>query len=281
MHTLVSRIADGVYMTHELDLSFLDEPRILGELFPLAYAYCMPPMQHELERARLDSYILVDDGVRLGCKLWVKDKHLPVILYFHGNGETVADYEWVAPLYLEQDINLFVVDYRGYGGSDGLPTFQNVLRDAKSAFLALEQLVERHGLSTSLFVMGRSIGSIPACEVALAYQDRLCGLIIESGAANNFRYRWAHHRPARDDVLGDDGVFLNKVKLRSVTIPTLIIHGRRDSIVPYSEAEENYENSASTEKRLLALPGGHNDLLELSLDDYFAAISEFVGRYRR
>lgn len=267
-------------MTETDDLSFLDDPRVLCQLFPFAYAYGYPSAQRDLHRAQLSSYIEMEDGARLGCKFWVRDRQLPTILYFHGNGETVADYEWVAPLYLEKGINLFVVDYRGYGGSDGEPTFTNVMSDARAVLLALRQVLADQGLSSSLFVMGRSIGSIPACEVALHHQGDLCGLIIESGAANNFRYRWAEHRPSRDDVIGDDGIFLNKVKLRSVTIPTLIIHGRRDSIVPFSEGEELYTNAAAVDKRLLALPGGHNDLLETAMEDYFAAISEFVGRNR-
>ncbi len=233
----------------DIEMSFLDDPRVLCELFPLAYAYGYPSAQRELHRAHLSSYIQAEDGARLGCKYWVREKNLPTILYFHGNGETVLDYEWVAPVYLEQGINLFVVDYRGYGGSDGEPTFTNVLSDARAAFMALRQVVHREGLSPSVFVMGRSIGSIPACEVALHHQRELCGVIIESGAANNFRYRWDRYRPDRDDVLGDDGVFLNKVKLRSVTIPTLIIHGRRDSIVPFTEGEELYANAAATDKR--------------------------------
>ncbi|NLE74507.1 MAG: alpha/beta hydrolase [Actinobacteria bacterium] len=267
-------------MTETDDLSFLDDPRVLCQLFPFAYAYGYPSAQRDLHRAQLSSYIEMEDGARLGCKFWVRDRQLPTILYFHGNGETVADYEWVAPLYLEKGINLFVVDYRGYGGSDGEPTFTNVMSDARAVLLALRQVLADQGLSSGLFVMGRSIGSIPACEVALHHQGDLCGLIIESGAANNFRYRWAEHRPYRDDVIGDDGIFLNKVKLRSVTIPTLIIHGRRDSIVPFSEGEELYTNAVAVDKRLLALPGGHNDLLETAMEDYFAAISEFVGRNR-
>ena len=268
-------------MSHEVDLSVLDDPGVLTELFPLAYAFPGSAMQRELYRPSLRSFIEVEPGVRVGCRLWVRDRGLPTILYFHGNGETVADYEWVAPLYLDAGVNLFVVDYRGYGGSDGLPTFTTVLSDARASFEALKQMAEKEGLSPCLFVMGRSIGSIPACEVALAYQDELCGLIIESGAANNFRYRWAHLRPEHADILGDDGTFLNKVKLRSIFIPTLIIHGQRDGIVPYAEAEENYANAAAPEKRLLTLAGGHNDLLELCADEYFAAIREFVGRYSR
>jgi uncharacterized protein len=173
------------------------------------------------------------------------------------------------------------VDYRGYGGSDGAPTFSNVLRDTEAVYRACRDLLEKRGCSGEVFVMGRSIGSIAACEVAVRHQDGIRGLIIESGAANNFRYRWVRQRADHEDVLGDDGVFLNKVKLRQVTVPTLIIHGRMDDIVPFSEGEELYRNSAAVDKRFLAVPyAGHNDLLAVDPRGYLGAIRELVEKHR-
>lgn len=263
-------------MAQDIDLSFLDDPQNLNQLFPLAYGYLRPPSPiADLAPA---SYIEVEPGIRLGCRFWVGQPRNPCLLYFHGNGETVLDYEFVAPLYLGNDLSLCVVDYRGYGGSSGKPTFSNLLSDARGVFAGFKAIVAREKLGPELFVMGRSIGSIPACEVALTFQDELQGLIIESGTANNFRYRWADFRPQRDDVLGDDGLFLNKVKLRFFTKPTLILHGLRDSLIPHSEAEELFANSAAQDKRLVSLPAGHNDILEADIDTYMGAISDFVAR---
>jgi alpha-beta hydrolase superfamily lysophospholipase len=268
-------------VSDDLDLSFLDEPTVLSILFPLAY------MGHPSLAGRggpaegaPESSIEVEAGIRVGYGFWVTDVDSPSLLYFHGNGETVDDYEWVASVYAQIGVNLFVVDYRGYGASDGRATFSNTVKDSRTVFRFFAERIRALGMRESLFVMGRSIGSIPACEVASRYQDEIRGLVIESGAANNFRYRWAHHRPARDDVLGDDGVFLNKVKLRQVTIPTLIIHGRSDDIVPFSEGEELYRNSAAEDKRLLAVArAGHNDLLAVDPEGYFASIQTFVKTF--
>ena len=269
-------------MPAEIDLSFLDDPSVLSLLFPLGYTRLSPFASVGGRSGRpLEPSIEVEEGVRVGYGLWVGDESGPTILHFHGNGEIVDDYEWIASVYAEIGVNLFSVDYRGYGGSDGTPTFTNVLRDASVVYHACAEILRGRGLSDSLFVMGRSIGSIPACEVAYRHQEGIRGLIVESGAANNFRYRWLHARPEHDDVLGDDGVFLNKVKLRHVTAPTLIIHGRMDEVVPFAEGEELYENSAAPDKRLFAVPyAGHNDLLALDPKGYFGAIRGLIAQYR-
>jgi uncharacterized protein len=265
-------------MPHDVDLAFLDDPAVLSVLFPLGYLRYPPSARAEAGSGQaLECSIEVEDGIRVGYGFWGGDEAAPTLLHFHGNGETVDDYEWIASLYAQIGINLFAVDYRGYGGSDGVPTFSNVLRDADTTYRACRRILERGGYTGGIFVMGRSIGSIPACEVAFRHQEGIRGLIIESGAANNFRYRWARARAQHEDVLGDDGVFLNKVKLRQVTLPTLIIHGRMDEIVPFSEGEELFLNSAAADKRLLAVPyAGHNDLLALDPQGYFGAIREFV-----
>jgi alpha-beta hydrolase superfamily lysophospholipase len=269
-------------MPAEIDLSFLDDRSVLSVLFPLGYQGLSPFASAGGGAGRpLESSIEVEAGIRVGYALWVCDESGPTILHFHGNGEVVDDYEWIASVYAQIGVNLFSVDYRGYGGSDGTPTFTNVLRDASVVYQACVKILRERGLSRSLFVMGRSIGSIPACEVALRHQEGIRGLIIESGAANNFRYRWPRARPQHEDVLGDDGVFLNKVKLRQVSAPTLIIHGRMDDIVPFSEGEELYLNSAAPDKRLLAVPyAGHNDLLAIDPKGYFGAIRELIAQYR-
>jgi hypothetical protein len=264
----------------DTDLSFLDDPRILAELFPLGYMDYgrFGASGSEMIHGRT-GFFEVEQGVRLGWGFWVKSLEAPTLLYFHGNGETVADYDWFAPAYLERGMNLFVIDYRGYGKSSGEPTFVNTLSDARTVFAALRRLLAEEGFRDSVFVMGRSIGSIPACELAAHHDGEFRGLIIESGAANNFRYRWRRHLPRRENALGEDGVFLNKVKLRGYGGPLLLLHGLHDAIVPFSEAEENHRNAGSPDKRLVSIEAGHNDIMSVDGATYFGAIEEFVEEH--
>jgi pimeloyl-ACP methyl ester carboxylesterase len=79
----------------------------------------------------------------------------PTVLLFHGNGETVADYDLAAPPYARHGMNLAVVDYRGYGRSDGEPSLRAILEDAPSALSALREaallIVAAHALNEILF----------------------------------------------------------------------------------------------------------------------------------
>ena len=126
------------------------------------------------------------------------------------------------------------------------------------------------------FVMGRSLGSIPALEIAFHYQDEISGLIIESGTASNFRPLWGYLGKTERDTIENSG-FLNKVKIRSVYQPTLIIHGENDQIIPVQEGQELYQNSPARDKRLLIIPGAdHNDVMVVRQEQYFQAIEDLV-----
>ena len=111
--------------------------------------------------------------------------------------------------------------------------------------------------------MGRSLGRVPAIEVALRYQDEIRGLIVESGAASNFRRLWEYAGiSSRAAAASEESSFLNKVKVRQIHKPTLIIHGEYDEIISVEEGKELYQSSGSQEKRILIVTGaGHNDIM--------------------
>ena len=126
--------------------------------------------------------------------------------------------------------------------------------------------------------MGRSLGSMPAIELAFNYQDEISGLIIESGAANNFRRLWSYLGiTGKEATLGEESPFLNKVKLRQVRKPTLIIHGEYDQIISVEEGQELYRSSGAQDKRILIIPeADHNDIMVVKESLYFDTIEEFV-----
>ena len=271
-------------MPYPEDLSFLDQPEVLEIVFPVVYS----PF-YLLNYARPSSvdvpgyFIEVEGGINISCGFWVRGKECPSILYFHGNGETVADHNWVAPFYNQRGVNLFVADFRGYGSSDGKPTISNMISDAHTIFQGFKDIIKKEGFSQKRpFLMGRSLGSIPAIELAFHYQDEICGLIVESGTANNFRGLWNYLSLAgKETILGEEGLFLNKVKVRQVRQPTLIIHGEYDQIIPATEGKELYQSSGAQDKELLIIPGAdHNDIMMMAQSLYFDTIEKFVSTYR-
>ena len=266
-------------MADQIDLSLLDRPEILEIIFPIVYSPFY--LSHNLPFSSSDvpSYsIEVEEGIKIDCGFWVSSKEDPSILYFHGNGEMVASHDWIAPFYNQRGINLFVADYRGYGSSDGKPTISNMLGDAHTIFKGFRETISKEGFKRSLFLMGRSLGSMPAVELAFNHQDEIRGFIIESGTATNFRGIWSYlGLSGREVVLSEESLFLNKVKVRQVHKPTLIIHGEYDELTPVKEGEELYQNSVAQDKRLLIIPGaGHNDIMMVKQGLYFDTIEEFV-----
>ena len=103
------------------------------------------------------------------------------MLYFHGNAMIVDDMDLFAPLFNDVGVNLFVAGYRGFGLSNGTPTVTNMFKDSHRVFEGFKKTVEDYGFRKSFFVMGFSLGSFSAIELAYNYQDDLQGLIVQSG----------------------------------------------------------------------------------------------------
>jgi alpha-beta hydrolase superfamily lysophospholipase len=219
----------------------------------------------------------VESGVTVGGRLYPATPEAPAILYYHGNGEIAADYDDIASLYTRIGTTLLVIDYRGYGRSDGTPTAHNLLTDAAVVFEAIPAVFEENDLApTRLLVMGRSLGSAAAIEVALHAGERLAGLIVESGFSDIFALLARLGVQVQGADEGQDG-FGNAVKMARVTVPTLVIHGQADVLIPAADGQELYNRCAAPRKRLVLVPGaGHNDLIMVGMSEYFEAIRVFV-----
>lgn len=255
------------------DLSFFDRPEILEYIFyPRPNLYAKPRL-----RNAQDYLIEVEGGIRIGCRLYAVSKNFPTILYFHGNGEIVEDYDSIAPFYNQTELNLFVADFRGYGLSGGNPTVTNMIQDAHSIFKAFGEIIEREGYRSFIFVMGRSLGSASALELAIHYQKEIKGIIIESGFADGLRLLSYLGLQINEPPVGERTSFSNEEKIESVRIPTLIIHGEYDHLIPLSEGRRLYESAAAANKDFLLIPkGDHNDLMLVGKVQYFNKIKEFI-----
>ncbi len=257
-------------------LELYDRPEILYRLF-----FPRRETAADTDNAR-NHYVDVAPGVAICCRFFMFSNDAPNIIYFHGNGEIAADYDYVAPVYAQYGLNLFVADYRGYGGSSGNPTCTAMIEDAHPVFRYFRDHVKEAGYTGDIFAMGRSLGSAPAIELAYHYQEEFRGLVIESGFAT------ARNQIGRlgveylfDDVEEPVG-FGNDLKIREVKVPTLIIHGEWDEIIPAAEGRQLYELSGAQEKFSLFVPhAGHNDIMYHGMEQYMDAVRSFAGRYTK
>ncbi len=259
----------------KIDYSAFDRPEILMFLF-----HPRPEWGPEGRTSSSEDVLIpVQNEVAIGGRLHRADKQAPTILFFHGNGEIVGDYDDLAEVYLRIGVNFFPVDYRGYGRSTGRPTITAMMRDAHVIFDYVRNKLKEWGHTGSFILMGRSLGSASVLELAAHYEDQVDGLIIESG--------FAHSRPllmllgVSMDALGlkeEDG-FQNLQKISGFEKPTLVIHAERDHIIPLSEGQALYDASRALDRRLLIIPGAnHNDIFLRGMGEYMEAIGELVGK---
>lgn len=254
---------------------FLDRPEVTRALFYPRREHPSRPTPLRVRALRIP----VGEGIAVSGRLHRARPNGPTVLFFHGNGEIASDYDGISPLYTQLGINLLVVDYRGYGSSDGQPKASYLLADAVSVYEQTASLLLEHELMTTrLFVMGRSLGSAAAIEIARHAGDEIAGLILESGFADTLPLLAT--LGLRTELEGADETrdgFGQVKKIAQVYVPTLIIHGEEDQLIPIANGRALYEHSAARDKQLVTIPRtGHNDLLFTGQARYFEALRAFI-----
>ncbi|MDZ7695857.1 MAG: alpha/beta fold hydrolase [Deltaproteobacteria bacterium] len=257
------------------DYTLLDHPDILMVLF-----HPRPEWRSSKDTAAGEDLLIPVDGETVvGARFHRADAAAPNILFFHGNGEIVADYDDLAQAYTRMTINFLPVDYRGYGRSTGQPSVSTMMRDCHVIFEFAVEWLAAHGYSGPLIIMGRSLGSASALELASRHQDHIQAVIVESGFA---RLSPLLRRLGLDlEALSfeEERVPSNVQKIAQVDKPTLVIHAEHDHIIPFSEGRALFEASPSADKTFLKIPGAnHNDIFIRGFSEYMAAVKRLADR---
>jgi pimeloyl-ACP methyl ester carboxylesterase len=256
-----------------IDYDVLDRSEVLTLLFhPRA-----EPSVPAVPGPGVDVSIPLEDDIFIGARFHMIDKDGANILFFHGNGEIVSDYNDLAPLYNQMGINFLPVDYRGYGRSNGEPTVSSMMQDCHIIFDYAKDWLGHNGYRGPLILMGRSLGSASALELAASYNDTVDALIIESGFALASPLLRLLGIDAEALGFREESGFRNTDKIGQFHNPTLIIHAEYDHIIPFSDGQLLYDSSAARKKRFLKIPGAnHNDIFARGLSQYLSAIKELV-----
>lgn len=257
----------------------LDHPQITAHLF---FPRKAQPHARPVKNT-YDGLIKLADGESIGYRLYVRLPDSPLILYFHGNGEVVGDYDTIANMYHDIGVSLLVVDYRGYGWSTGAPLTSKILPDAADVLKALPGILKSARVGDiPIFIKGRSLGSAPAIYLALIAPEAFKGLIIESGFADTPSLFKRLRIAVPDDIADDDTLPINNIsKIKRIELPLLVIHGEEDQLLPVTHGQALFDASSVTGKTILRIPGaGHNDLLWVGQQRYFSALNQFIQNYR-
>lgn len=218
-----------------------------------------------------DVELTAGDGVRLHAWFVPAANAGRTVLFLHGNAGNISHRLEKLAVLNELGASVMLLDYRGYGRSEGAPDEPGTYRDAEAAY----DWLRAHGVAApQIVVYGESLGGPIATD--LAARRALGGLILESSPSSIVAVA-RHHYPllpvgmllsARYDALS---------KIPGVHVPVLILHSPNDEIVPYAHAEELYA-AANQPKQLVRLRGGHNDNFLVAADIYREALHDFLQR---
>jgi fermentation-respiration switch protein FrsA (DUF1100 family) len=217
--------------------------------------------------------LTTSDGERIAA--WQLEPGEPIadVVYFHGNGGNLSVWMPALASLHAMGLRVLAIDYRGYGLSSGSPSEEGVYRDAEAAVRYAAGHRAAHA-GVPLIFWGRSLGGPIAAAATHAIAPD--GLILESTFADKAAVIRAQPL-LRVLNLFAAYRFPTVEMLRQFSGPVLVMHGDRDSIVPYAVGQELYERLRGP-KQFARIPGAdHNDFFDASRESYWKPVVGFVA----
>jgi hypothetical protein len=254
-------------------LTWLLQPKLLFRPFPELIGV---PADWGL--AYEDVWLTAEDGVRLhgwflpapGPSRQRSGASPHTLLFLHGNAGNVSHRGASLMIFAELGLDVLIIDYRGYGRSQGRPSEIGLNLDADAAWRWLTE--ERALAPEDIVVFGRSLGGAVATELAARVHPG--ALIIESSFTDLEAMARLHH-PLLAMFIPLRYRFASADALARVRCPVLILHSPDDGIVPYEHGRRLFE-IATAPKRFVDLVGGHNEGFIESQPRYQQALAAFL-----
>lgn len=211
------------------------------------------------------------DGVDLHGWYVPADESRFTLLFFHGNGGNISGRLDTITLFHSMGLDIFIIDYRGYGRSEGTPSEEGTYRDAEAAWDYL--VSEKNHSPDSIIVMGRSLGG--AVAAWLAGRKRPRALILESTFSSGVELARAAY-PFFPVGLMLKHRYPTAEHIQDLEIPKLFAHSPEDDVVPYELGRKLYQGAPGP-KTFLEMRGRHNNAFQVTGKRYRQAIEEFLS----
>jgi fermentation-respiration switch protein FrsA (DUF1100 family) len=250
----IALYAGGIYLLLNL-FALLISDRLLFQ--PQAPSYTHLPYEVKIATA---------DGERINA-VWLEIPGAKqTLLFSHGNAEDLGR---VLP-FIEQfhalGYSVLMYDYRGYGTSEGRPSYRKIHRDADAAYRWLVE--EKKVPPESIIAHGRSLGGAVAIWTA-AHHD-VGGLIVESSFASAFRVKTVVPLLPWDKF--------NSIKaMKQVRCPVLVMHGTADSTLPFWHGKAIFNAAPAPKQHFWIKDGEHNNYAYVAEQSYFDSIQAFLA----
>jgi len=203
-----------------------------------------------------------------------------IILYFHGQSKHMDHYFSRAALLAnvggKYNYGVFMIDYRGYGMSEGESTEQGLYEDGEAA---ISWLKNQGADQNRVFYYGYSLGAIPIIDRAAYRTDfKPKKLILEAPLAS------VENLVHNSTVINVDPGFVttlefnNAEKIKDVSCPLLWMHGKEDTYIAISNGELIYGNHNAGEKIAVRVDGSdHSEIPpKYGIDNYMNEILNFI-----
>lgn len=215
-----------------------------------------------------------EDGLAIHAWWLPVERATTTVLFFHGNAGNVSYWIEAATMFRDLGWNTLLLDYRGYGRSEGEPTEDGTYLDARAAW---NYLIDARGIQPSnIVVVGRSLGG--GIATWLAEREPVSGLVLESTFTSV-----ADVVAATVPIPGIGSVvslgYPSLGRMPRIVAPLLVLHGREDELIPFAQGRQLYE-AAPGPKRFVELKGGHNNAFAISRNVYRDALANFVASLR-
>jgi len=199
-----------------------------------------------------------------------------VVLWMHGNAGNIADrLDQAVEMKRALGVSSLMFDYRGYGKSEGSPSEAGLYQDAEAAFT---WLTETRGVNPrDIILFGHSLGSAVSVDLALKEGVEAGGMVMESPFTSAAGV-------ARRMYFGLPVGLVMSVKLDNigrigdVKMPILVIHGVRDSVIPFAMGKKVFD-AAPEPKSFLPVSGAdHSDCFDVGGESYWEAWRDLIKK---
>ncbi len=188
-------------------------------------------LNHKIERV----YIQSDN--ELVAWHYINDKKFKTILFFHGNAGRLDNRIYKLNELSRLDINYLIVAYRGFSGNKGKPNETGLYMDSVAAKNWLNNIGVK---DESIILYGESLGT--AVAVNLASKNKFAGIILESPFTSMVKLAKKYYPYLPVKILLRDK-YESEDKLKKINAPILIMHGKKDTIVPFEMGKKIYDKS--------------------------------------
>ena len=218
-----------------------------------------------------DVRLATSDGETLHGWWIPHDDAFATLLFFHGNAGNISGRIGTIQSLRRLGVNIFILDYRGYGRSSGTPSEEGLYLDAEAAW---HHLVRDRSIAPSdIVIHGRSLGGGPAAW--LGERVRCAALILES-TFTSIPDAAAHHYPYLPVRLLSKIDFDTLTRVPRCRCPVLVMHSKDDDVVPFGQGERLFQ-AASEPKKFVELSGRHNERHPEGEARYMAGLSAFLA----